>query len=297
MLADLHCDTFYKCFADGTDFTSPSLHVSLDKCLGLLPCIQTFAHYIPEHVSDKFDFFCRMLDNSLRIIQEHDRLLLYRKKSDIQKAEREGKVLAVLSVEGGSFFDESRTENLKKAVYLEQNHIRFLSLCYNGGSPLCAGAQSKTDSGLTRPGLQTASMLCEHGIAMDVSHLSHNSAMDILNTDLPALATHSNCFSLCGSPRNLKDGAIMRLIEKNSLMGINLYAPFIKRGGHASVSDLYGHIEYVRALCGEHILALGADFDGCDSFPEGINDIGDIKMLDIPHELFYNNVKRFLNSL
>ncbi len=35
MLADLHCDTFYKCFADGTDFTSPSLHVSLDKCLGL----------------------------------------------------------------------------------------------------------------------------------------------------------------------------------------------------------------------------------------------------------------------
>ena len=297
MLADLRCDTFFKCFADNTDFTSSSLNVSLDKCLGNLPCIQTFAHYIPENISDKFDFFCRMLDNSLSIIERHDKLLLYRKKSDIETAEREGKILAVLSVEGGSFFDENLSENLKKAVYLEQNYIRFLSLTYNAGSKLCAGAQSKNDSGMSRLGFDTAFLLCGHGIAMDLSHLSHNSAADILNADMPALATHSNCFSLCDSPRNLKDSAILHLIEKNALMGLNLYAPFIKRGGHVSVTDLYRHIEHIRALGGENILALGADFDGCDSFPAGINDVSDIKMLDIPHGLFYNNVKRFLNSL
>lgn len=297
MLADLHCDTFYKCYVEKTDFTDRKLHISLKKGVRLLPYIQTFAHYIPENTPDKFDFFVRMLDNSLSIIERQDEILLYKNKSDIEKAEREGKILAVLSVEGGDFFGENPEQNLKRITFLEQNHIRFLSLCYNGGSPLCGGAASAQGDGVSRQGMDVAFSLCSHGIAMDVSHLNHQSAMDILGTDMPALATHSNCFSLCENPRNLKDCAIERLIEKNSLMGINMYAPFLSGKETADFGDVYSHVNHIKALGGQDILALGADFDGCDSFPQGIRDVTGIKKLDIPHELFYNNVKRFLNSL
>lgn len=297
MLADLHCDTFYKCFAEKTDFTDKKLHINLKKGLKMLPYIQTFAHYIPEDVPDKFEFFCRMLQNSLSVIEDNEGLLLYSQKSDMERAEREGRILAVLSVEGGNFFDGDRSQNLRKITFLEQNRIRFLSLCYNSGSALCGGAKSERDGGVTRLGMEVCSSLAEHGIALDVSHLGQKSAMDILNSDLPALATHSDCFAICDSPRNLGDEGIERLIDKGGLMGINMYSPFLKHGGDAKISDVYLHINHIKSLGGEHILAFGADFDGCDSLPAGIHGVTDIKKLDIPHELFYNNVKRFLNSL
>ena len=297
MLADLHCDTFYKCFTDKVSINSRSLHINQQKCKKMLPYIQAFAHYIPEDVSDKFGFFCKMLDNSLALIKNNSSFLIYENKSDIEKSEREGKILAVLSVEGGNFFDGDMSSNLKKITFLEQNHIRFLSLCYNSGSALCGGAKSSQDSGVSRLGLEICSVLCEHGIAIDVSHLGFKSTEDILNTDMPVLATHSNCYAVCDSARNLKDSAIERLIYKNGLMGINLYSPFLKHGGNAKLCDIYRHIDHVISMGGKNILAFGADFDGCDSLPEGINDVTGIKKLDIPHELFYNNVKRFLNSL
>ena len=297
MYADLHCDTFFKCFVNKTDFTDKKLHISLGKSMKMLPYIQTFAHYIPEDETDKFGFFRRMLEKSLEIIEKYDSIILFKSKSDIVKAENEGKMLAVLSVEGGNFFNGDSEQNLRKITLLEQNHIRFFSLCYNNGSDICGGAQSAPDKGVSRLGMKLAYSLGEHGIAMDVSHLGHKSAMDILNTDMPALATHSNCFSVCDNPRNLKDGGILRLIEKNSLMGLNMYAPFLSRKGKADFSDIYTHINHIKSLGGEKILAFGADFDGCDSLPRGINSVTDIKKLDIPHELFYNNVKRFLNTL
>lgn len=297
MLADLHCDTLYRCFTENIDLNSRSLHINMQKGTQMLPYIQTFAHYIPEDIPDKFDFFCRMLENSLRLIKSDPRFLLYEKKSDIGSSEKQGKILAVLSVEGGNFFDWDMSSNLKKVIYLEQNHIRFLSLCYNSGSALCGGSRSKDDSGVSGLGMEICDMLCEHGIALDVSHLGFKSTRDILSTDFIALATHSNCYAVCDSMRNLSDWAIERLIYKNSLMGINMYSPFLKHGGGAGFCDVYRHIDHVLSLGGQNILAMGCDFDGCDSLPEGISDVTDIKKLDIPHELFYNNVKRFLNSL
>ena len=294
--SDLHCDTFYKCYVKGCDFTDSSLHVTLPELAKYSPCIQTFAHYIPEGTPDKFDFFRRMLENSLEIINSTDGLLLYRRPSDIERAEREGRVLAVLSVEGGDFFTENSAENLERVSFIEKNHIRFLSLCYNNGSNCCSGAHCKADGGLTALGRKAAFLLCERGVALDVSHLGRKSALNILETDLFALATHSNCLSICNDPRNLCDRGIELLVKKNSLMGINLYAPFISGKTGADVSDLRRHIAHIRSFGGDGILALGADLDGCTDLVQGVGGVGDIKTLDIPHELFYNNVKRFLSS-
>ena len=300
MYADLHCDTFYKCFTRGVPFSDPSLHINSNNIRGIRPYIQTFAHYIPEDTQDKLGFFKKMLENSLGIIESCPELMLFKCPADILAAERDGKVLAVLSVEGGDFFTGNREADLSVISFLEHNHIRFLSMCYNHGSEFCGGANSVPSKGFTSKGLSIASMLCEHGIFTDLSHLNHKSALELLQTDINVIATHSNSFSFCDNPRNLTDRAIELLIEKDSLIGINFYSPFLSNT-HATVDDIVDHINYIRCMGGKNNIAFGADFDGCDKLPDGINSVSDIPelypLINDPEPVFYNNVKRFLLKL
>ena len=152
-------------------------------------------HGIPHEIGPP-----SLLDNSLKIIENYSTLLLFKNVSDIQNAEKENKILAVLSVENGNFFTGNTSEDLKIINFLESNHIRFLSMCYNNGSDFCGGAYSSEDIGFTKRGLQIASRLSEHNVILDVSHLNHKSSLDVLKTDLNVIATHSNCYSVCHNP-------------------------------------------------------------------------------------------------
>ncbi len=288
MYADLHCDTFYKCFADGLFFDDNSLHVNVEKSKDFSRYIQTFAHYIPEKTKDKFGYFQKMLENSYRIIGQNPKLHLMKSYSDVELAEKQNKILVILSVEGGDFFDK---DIVSRMDFLEKNHIRFISLCYNNGNDMCCGAFSKKDNGFTKHGLDIAYMLSERGMALDLSHLSCKSASDAVNNNLNCIATHSNCKSVLDHPRNLEDDTILKLIEKGSLIGLNLYKDFVGK----TISD---HISHIVSLGGLENLAFGADFDGCDIFSDGVESLSDmnnfLSNLSVDKQLFYNNVKKYL---
>lgn len=296
MYADLHCDTFYKCYTQNISFNHPSLHITQGLLKSKLPAIQTFAHYIPENVRDKYTYFQRMLENSLDIIHNSDSIVLYKNSDDILKAEKEGKILAILSVENGDFFTDDFTHNTRIADFLEANHIKFLSLCYNNGSSLCGGAL--TDGDITLTGKKTCDLLASRSVIMDLSHLNNKSASGVLSLGVKAVATHSNCFLLCNHPRNLTDENITRLCESGGLIGINLYSPFLRKGGKATLTDVKAHIDRIISLGGQNSITLGADFDGCDELPYGINSLSDISELyslsEGLDEIFYNNLKKYL---
>ena len=157
---------------------------------------------------------------------------------------------------------------------------------------------SKTDSGISKLGLNAAYMLNENNIVSDVSHLSFRSTSEILDLDIKAVATHSCCFSICEHPRNIKDDAICKLISKGGLLGLNLYSPFL---GSKRLEKVIEHIEHIKRLGGENIIALGCDFDGCDDLPSGINGVDDISrlydLMPCPDGLFYYNVRNFLKNI
>lgn len=296
MYADLHCDTFYKCFTQKLSFNHTSLHITEQLLKISVPAIQTFAHYIPENVRDKYAFFQEMLENSLDIIHNSDSFVLYKNSKDLYKAEKEKKILAVLSVENGDFFTDDFSENIRIADFLEANHIKFLSLCYNNGTALCGGAL--TDDDITLTGKKVCDLLASRSVITDVSHLNNKSASSILSLGVKVVATHSNCFSLCNHPRNLTDENISRLCENGGLIGINLYSPFLKKGGKATLTDVKNHIERIISLGGQNNVTLGADFDGCDELPFGISSLADIpEVFSLKQGLdgmFYNNLKKYL---
>lgn len=296
MLADLHCDTLYRCFTENKTLYDDSLHFNINKAGKYKKCIQIFAHYIPEDVTDKINYLQSMLNNSFAILDSAKEIILFNSLSDIEKAENQNKILAVLSVEGGDLFTENRSSNLDIIRFLEKNHIRFFSLCYNHGSSICGGALCPEGKSATKTALDVCSMLNEHGVVVDVSHLNHASTKAILEHDISAVATHSNCFSLCRHFRNLSDENITKLIKKSGLIGINMYSRFLGNSP-VKLEEVLKHIEYIRSLGGRKCVALGADFDGCDSFPEGISDVTDMdklyNMLSDADSVFYNNVKNF----
>ena len=63
-------------------------------------------------------------------------------------------------------------------------------------------------------------------------------------------------------PRSLTDRQIDCIITRGGLIGINLYRAFLGRPGSAGFAAAHRHIRHVLERGGEHVLALGSDFDG-----------------------------------
>ena len=67
-------------------------------------------------------------------------------------------------------------------------------------------------------------------------------------------------------------------IIKNSggCVGVNFYPPFLTNRDKCGIDDIVKHIEHFMELGGEDNIGIGADFDGVDCLPEGINGVEDM---------------------
>ena len=148
------------------------------------------------------------------------------------------------------------------------------------------------------------------GIILDVSHLSEAGFWDVcVQTEAPFAATHSNSRVCCDHVRNLTDLQFQEILRRGGLVGINLYSPFLRDdGAPAQIDDVLRHIDHFLSLGGQDCLALGADFDGCDSTPEGLQTVADMENLaeamlshgyvqSIVNGLFFDNAAAFFTRM
>ncbi len=289
---DLHCDTLWRCFEWQTDRTDPRLQIKSDPPFSHL---QTYAIYIPEGQRDPYGYFCKVYAYSLKMMERFPNLVLCKNAKEIDGAFEEGKTPYLISVENGGFFGDPLREDRWIVEDLKQKGVAFLSLCYNHGNKLAGGCLCP-QQGLTARGRSVAERLWEQGISLDLSHLNHRSADQLLEL-LPngVVATHSNCYSLMPHPRNLTDDQLDALVEKQGLVGINFYPPFLCEG-EAGIQDIFRHIRYVERRGGRSVLAFGSDFDGIDQTPAGLEDLCQITALSsLPPEYLYGNMKNYLD--
>jgi len=149
---------------------------------------------------------------------------------------------------------------------------------------------------------------CALGVAGGVSHLSRRGFRDVAGiARAPFLASHSNCNAVYRHPRSLTDRQIDCIITRGGLIGINLYRAFLGRPGSAGFAAAHRHIRHVLERGGEHVLALGSDFDGCELEPcfagvEKLEAFQDYLLANgMPQEqadaLFYKNAEKFFQTL
>ena len=131
-------------------------------------------------------------------------------------------------------------------------------------------------------------------VTHDVSHLS-DLAMDEI-VDLaqgPIMASHSNCREVVRTnevravQRHLTDKAIRQITARNGMIGLNLYSPFLTKGGtrdrRATIAEAIDHVEHICQLAGNRrCVGLGSDMDGGFSalkLPQGIGGPADLPKL------------------
>lgn len=274
IVVDAHCDTITTIMETGEQLCENKSHIDLKRLKQYDNYVQFFAAFIsPEHA--KMGALCRTIDIIDRLYKEiennKDDIMLCCNYNDIMAATQANKIAAVLTIEGGDALEGSLSA--LRMVY--KLGVRAITLTWNYRNQIADGvADAITGGGLTPFGKNVVAEMNRLGMLVDVSHLSEAGFWDVINTTkMPIIASHSNAKKICKHRRNLTDEQLLALKKNGGVTGINLCPDFIKNDGKASIKDVIEHIEYIVALTGEDTLGLGADFDGIDSTPLGLEGV------------------------
>lgn len=164
--------------------------------------------------------------------------------------------------------------------------IRYITLCHNKSNQIC---DSSTDKplyhGLSVFGKLIVKEMNKLGMMIDISHLSDESVLDVLNlTELPVIASHSCTYSVYNNPRNLNNYLLEKIAQNNGVIQLTVLPKCV--GNNKDVKSFVDHVDHVRKLIGEDYIGFGSDFDGGG----GIINCADISMVgNITNELVLRN--------
>lgn len=152
-------------------------------------------------------------------------MVLARTSADVRRAHAEGKIAALLGVEGGHMIGN----DIRMVRIFSDLGVRYMTLThfYND-----EWADSSTDkpahNGLTDFGKDVVREMNRQGMLVDISHVSDKTFYDALEVSkAPLIASHSSCRALCNHPRNMTDDMIKALAAKGGVIQINYERSFI----------------------------------------------------------------------
>ena len=92
----------------------------------------------------------------------------------------------------------------------------------------------------------------------------------------PLVASHSNAYAHCASPRNLTDRQLHQIRDTGGIVGLNFATFFLNENGTTETNMdwdvMLRHIDHLITHLGEDNVGLGSDFDGA-TIPQGIGDV------------------------
>ncbi len=268
---DLHCDSVtVSCNAD-SDFTAFKGQVNIGKLKSSGCAAQCFALFTQgENAAADFERFAAYYNAQTAVNPD---ILPVERFSDIEKAEKEGRIAAILTVENFGFLkgDISGIKRLAalgvkmaSPVWNFANDFAYPNLIFKGNMPDFSAREMR---GLTDLGKAAVEELNANRIIIDVSHLSDGGVEDALAlSKVPIIASHSNCAAVCNVSRNLTDGQIKKIADKGGVIGLNFCRDFV--GGESAFEALYQHLKHLINIGGEDVTALGSDFDGIPPYDE-----------------------------
>lgn len=302
---DAHCDTISRCWREYEGLDRNSGMLSLERTAGFERYCQFFALWTADGYTgyplggDSVEraYYALLRCFKDQMARNSDKVLQCRTAEEAERANRQGKAAAFLSVEGAELLgcDPGRLEQAAGdgvvAVNLTWNHANLLS-----GSNC-----DEPERGLSPVGRAFVAKMEELHILVDVSHLSEAGFWDVAEmARRPFIASHSNTKSVWDHTRNLTDAQINAIIKNQGVIGLNFYTEFV--GGGRDLDGVRAHLDHILELGGAASAALGGDWDGCDT-------IADLPAIDclprlyehllrhgygetVIQDLFYNNLMR-----
>ena len=148
---------------------------------------------------------------------------------DIRRAAQEGKIAALMGLEGGYAIDE-RLENVQR--YYDMG-VRYMSPAWSVSTSWAgsSGDDVGRTRGLNEFGKNVVREMNRLGMMVDVSHVSDQTFWDIIETSTaPVVATHSACRAIADVPRNLTDDMIRALAKTGGVVNVIFYPEHLEPG-------------------------------------------------------------------
>ncbi|SFF85878.1 dipeptidase [Pontibacter chinhatensis] len=182
-----------------------------------------------------FAYANQQIDSLEAIVRRNpDKLLLATDVAGIEQAVREGKMAALIGVEGGHMIDN----DLQKLEQLYNRGTRYLTLTWNNSTPWASSAADETSGklpkskrGLKGIGKQVVKRMNEMGMIVDLSHVGEKTFWDVMaTTSKPVLVSHSCVHSINPVSRNLTDKQIKAVAKNGGVIHLNFYSGFLDPG-------------------------------------------------------------------
>ena len=183
---------------------------------------------------------------------------------DIERAHRQGKIAALMGIEGGHAIEDSL--RLLRDYYLLG--IRYMTLTHSNTNNWAdsSGDMDKADvqhhNGLTDFGKDVVREMNRQGMLVDISHVSDKTFYDALEVSrVPLIASHSSVRAISNHPRNMSDDMIKALAAKGGVIQINYERNYLSEEYRSAFAALAGDVsrmeEKFKKECGDDNVCIG----------------------------------------
>ncbi len=234
VVIDLHADTVQFMIDEGADINERLTTTHLDAVRmkeGGLDA-QFFSIWVePETYGRKGERAVERADEQIAAVRalaerNPETWALATSAADIRRAREEGKLSALIGLEGGYAIDE-KIENVERYY---QMGVRYMTPTWTASTSWAgsSGDSAGQKRGLNEFGREVIREMNRLGMMVDVSHVSDKTFWDIVETSTkPVIASHSNARALTDAHRNLTDDMIRALAKTGGVVCVVFYPGFL----------------------------------------------------------------------
>jgi len=201
-----------------------------------------------------------VLDMGMRLsdIAHQDLLVRAGTLAEIREARRTGRIAFIPTLEAATMIENE----IDRLDVLYGFGLRCSGVVYSESNALGSGLRETSDGGLTELGRRAVRRMNQLGIAIDLSHASDQTCLDIIAaSDRPVFVSHAGARALWETKRMKPDSVLRACAERGGLIGISAAAntTITRTDRRHSLDSVMEHFVYCADLVGIDQVAFGPD--------------------------------------
>ena len=154
-------------------------------------------------------------------------LVLATTAEEVREAHKQGKIAALMGVEGGHMIGN----DLSALRTFAALGVRYMTLTHMGNTEWADSSTDKAEhNGLTDFGKDVVREMNRLGMMVDIAHVSDKTFYDaIAVSKAPIISSHSSCRALCNAARNMTDDMMRALAKNGGVIQINYHIGFLSQ--------------------------------------------------------------------
>jgi membrane dipeptidase len=199
-----------------------------------------------------------------------ERFVLVRTASELRAARHQGRIAGLRGIEGAHALDGS----LDRAAHFARRGVVYLGLLHlsanQAGAP-AYGPGRDDSSGLTLFGRELVGELNRLRVMIDLAHINKRGFLEAAAlSHAPVIVSHTGVSGVHRHWRNIDDDQLRAVAKTGGCIGVIYSRRYL---GCDDLDGVCDHLEYLIKVGGEDLPALGSDYDGLCTPPEGLEDV------------------------